>query len=497
MKTQIITLESHDDLISVRDRLSWAKTPRILLVWPKGERISLRSLDLKVLQRHADSLGAQLGIVTRLDSVRRKAEALDMPVFESSAAAQRDVWPQQAPRHRRRISPPRRDLRALRDDAMPKEAAWRSSLVARVLVFAAGVLAVFALVAVFVPRAEITLHPESRVQQLMIPVTASPGIDSVFVTGSIPARVEKVVLSGSKTVNAWSRIAVPQTAARGAVRFRNLTQNEVTIPAGTVVFASANSPARFHTVNEARLPAGLDQTVEVPIEALQGGAAGNVEAGAIQAIEGPLGLMAAVDNTEPAGGGSDTTALGANENDRLRLRESLFDELKIQADEELRKRLSGGDFLLDGTLAVSETLEETFDPPVGKPGTTLSLSARIEFSAQVASTVDLRQLADAVLNAAAPEGFSPVENSLTFEQATPPETASDGTTSWQMQAGRRILRTVDPAVIVAATRGHSTQTAETALAKISDWESKPQITLSPSWWPMLPLIPFRISVVLQ
>jgi len=53
VKTQIITLESHDDLISVRDRLSWAKTPRILLVWAKYEKVTLRQVDLKVLQRHA------------------------------------------------------------------------------------------------------------------------------------------------------------------------------------------------------------------------------------------------------------------------------------------------------------------------------------------------------------------------------------------------------------------------------------------------------------
>src|SRR3990172_7820961 len=91
MKTQIITLESHDDLISVRDRLSWAKTPRILLVWPKYEQVTLRVLDLKILQRHADSFGAQLGLVTRRTNVRRDAESLGIPVFESTSAAQKDL----------------------------------------------------------------------------------------------------------------------------------------------------------------------------------------------------------------------------------------------------------------------------------------------------------------------------------------------------------------------------------------------------------------------
>src|SRR5574339_556149 len=107
MKTQIITLESHDDLISVRDRMSWAKTPRILLVWPKYENVTLRQVDLKVLQRHAASLGAQLGLVSRIRRVRLDAEALHIPVFKSTGEAQRVVWPK--PRRRRRLQhrPPR------------------------------------------------------------------------------------------------------------------------------------------------------------------------------------------------------------------------------------------------------------------------------------------------------------------------------------------------------------------------------------------------------
>jgi hypothetical protein len=99
MKTQIITLESHDDLISVRDRMSWAKTPRILLVWPKFEKVTLRQVDLKVLQRHASTLGAQLGLVTRQRRVRADAEALGIPVFTSTGEAQKVKWPK--PRRRR------------------------------------------------------------------------------------------------------------------------------------------------------------------------------------------------------------------------------------------------------------------------------------------------------------------------------------------------------------------------------------------------------------
>src|SRR5512139_1713247 len=135
MKTQIITLESHDDLISVRDRMSWAKTPRILLVWPKYEKVTLRQVDLKVLQRHAASLGAQLGLVSRIRRVRLDAEALNIPVFKSTGEAQRLAWPK--PRRRRRLvrRAPRKDLRAQREKMLPREEAWRSAPGARVLAF--------------------------------------------------------------------------------------------------------------------------------------------------------------------------------------------------------------------------------------------------------------------------------------------------------------------------------------------------------------------------
>ncbi len=93
VKTQIITLETHDDLISVRDRMSWAKSPRILLVWPKFERITLRPVDLRVLQSHARTLGAELGLVTRIPHVKRNAEGFGIPVFATTTVAQREAWP--------------------------------------------------------------------------------------------------------------------------------------------------------------------------------------------------------------------------------------------------------------------------------------------------------------------------------------------------------------------------------------------------------------------
>jgi hypothetical protein len=166
VKTKIITLESHDDLISVRDRMSWAKTPRILLVWPKYEKVTLRLVDLKVLQRHASALGAQLGLVTRARRVRADAEELHIPVFESTGQAQRVSWPKL---RRRRIAwhAPARNLRLKRSQLPASEEAWRAHPAVRVSAFVLGVSAVLTLVALFIPRAHITLTPVSRMQSVV------------------------------------------------------------------------------------------------------------------------------------------------------------------------------------------------------------------------------------------------------------------------------------------------------------------------------------------
>jgi len=74
MKTQIIKLDSHDDVISIRDKMSWAKTERILLIFPRRLSLLMRNIDLLLLRRHAAELGAQLGIVARSNELRRLAQ---------------------------------------------------------------------------------------------------------------------------------------------------------------------------------------------------------------------------------------------------------------------------------------------------------------------------------------------------------------------------------------------------------------------------------------
>lgn len=491
MKTKIITLESHDDLISVRDKFSWAKTPRILLVWPKYENVTLRLLDLKVLQRHADSLGAQLGLVTRRGNVRRDAESLNIPVFDSTASAQKDVWLESPPRKRRIPKPPQVDLRKRRDEIRIQEPAWMKSLLGRIIIFTLGVSAVLVLAWLFIPRAEVTLNPESKNISAIIPVQASLSFNSVSLNGDVPAQEIFVTVNVEKIKTITSRIAIPKTKSKGFVQFQNLSSSEATIPAGTIV--ATEDSIRFETLNRAVLPGGVNQIVEVPIQAVNAGEDGNVDAETIFSIEGPLGLLMTVTNPESTSGGDDENAIGANETDRAELREEALNELRTAAEIEMRSQLAEKDFLLIDTIELTEILVEEFSPPENTASDSLILNMQAEFSARYLLANDIQTLIGSFLSASIPQDFISIDE-MTFDLVNTPSTDTEGVTRFQLQANQNTVKQVDVLQVFNLIRGHNLQNAKDELTNIFSLRQEPQITITPSWWNWMPLIPFNISV---
>jgi hypothetical protein len=494
LKTQIITLESHDDLISVRDKLSWAKTPRILLVWPKYEKVTLRVLDLKVLQRHTDSLGAQLGLVTRRGNVRRDAESLGIPVFSSTTKAQRELWPVFAPRTRRIAQVPRRDLRQIRDSVYKMEAPWRTSLLGLVLTFTVGVVAVLAMAGLFIPRAVLTLYPEAQTQSVVIPVAASESTKSISVTGGIPAKKLSVAVSAEQSLAIVSEISVPKSKSKGVARFTNLSQAEVNIPAGTIV--STKSSIRFITLNDTRLPAGIDKFVDVPIEAQEAGLLGNVATDTVTAVEGSLGLSISVTNPGAIKGGTNSQLIGATDEDRAKLHEVVMDNLRRDAESKLRAQIATADLLLTDTLEVAKIVEENFSPPAGQPGKALALKMRVEFSARYVSSDDLRELSLSTLNASVSNGFKPTALPA-YKVIADPSTDNSGISHFELQVTRTLLRQVDEMQVFSIVRGQKPQSVKGELVSSLSLRQEPKIAIAPSWWPWLPLIPFNLSVQIK
>ncbi|NOY99851.1 MAG: hypothetical protein GXP40_11750 [Chloroflexi bacterium] len=497
MKTQIIQLEPHDDYISIRDKMNWSKTPRILLVWPRRRRVKLHALDLKLLQRHAAALGAQLGLVTRARQIRRVAGELGIPVFGTNLAAQREAWPPRQPSLNPTRRGPRFDLRSAREQLRPPVADWRQHPATRLFFFALGVLAVLLVAAAFLPRSSIRLTPVTRTQSVTIPVRADPDVQDVFLSGSVPARQMTLVIEDSRTVAAIGEMAVPDRVARGTAQFRNLTDSPVSIPAGTIIRTSDEPPVRFVTMQDGEVAPGVGETVELPIQALVLGELGNLEADALQAIEGSLGLSLAVTNPEPTGGGEYQTVRAPTADDRERARELLLAMLERRAEEDLTAALDPDDLLFSETITLAEILDERYDPPEGQSGDRLTVTIRAEFSAEYAAAADLRELARAALAASLPEGFVPAPDSLTFEPVGALVTTSAGTTRWQMRVEQVLRPAVGETQIIYLAQGRTPDSARRRLESALSLAAPPQISVSPSWWPWLPVAPFRFDVAIE
>lgn len=303
-----------------------------------------------------------------------------------------------------------------------------------------------------------------------------------------------MTVSHEQTVPVTSRISIPNARAVGIVQFTNMGPDEITIPAGTVV--ATNTLVRFATLNTTRLPAGRDGMVEVKIEALEAGRGGNVDRGAIRVIEGTLGLSARVSNPEPTTGGGNANVTGATEEDRSDLRERVLEELGRIAKEQIRVNIGENDLLIADTLKVGEIQREDYSPPIGEAGADLTLSMQAEFMAGYLLAEDLKLLAASSVTASIPQGFSPV-GTLTFSPIETPITDDTGITRFPLQASQSIRRNLDMMQAFNLIRGRDAQTAAAALKSVLLLQSDPQITITPSWWKWLPLMPFNISMEIK
>jgi len=125
------------------------------------------------------------------------------------------------------------------------------------------------------------------------------------------------------------------------------------------------------------------------------------------------------------------------------------------------------------------------------------LNMQVEYSSLYADGSDLTELASLALNASIPSGFAATSEELTLKPVAEPILDDDGFTRWTIRAERRIVQQVSPAQVTQMIQGIRSRRAQSLLEKGLPLEDAPQINLSPSWWPWIPIVPFRISVVTE
>jgi hypothetical protein len=534
MKTYIVQLEEHDDVISAQDKISWSKAQRVLLVWPRKYRVLERRIDLLLLQRFSQQHGAQMGIVTRNSEALANARELGIPVFKNTAQARKSAaWyrtrraPHLADAERPKLDPASLRLQREALHSVPTENRWLRMAFA---ILMAAVLV--ALLAFFIPRAEIQIQPVQESQELTLNVWASPAVKAPSPSGRLPAHPMTAVVEGRDQVESTGQLQIPSQAAVGTVELTNLTDQAVLAPRGSLFLTTTQPVLQYRLTRDAALPAGAGESVQAPVEAVASGSGSNIPAGRILAVEGALGLKITVNNPQPVGGGMDRTVPAPTQADYQKLRKKLFADLQQSAKQEIQDRLATGEQLLEQTLQVRSVVEEIREPAAGQPGNQLQLTIRVEYEAWSVAEADLQQMANAALDASRKTGFRSVPASLEIDFSEPlkfpdaepvfpevtvetsPGAADSSPTAEATPAApreeteNRVARGVlhirrmaqgqwSGDVLAEAIRGKTIPEAMEILQSHIQLAQKPQISIFPGFWNRLPYFPAQITWKVQ
>ncbi len=504
MKAQIVQIDPHDDYHSVRDKMAWAQTRRLVLVWPSRPGVLSRKLDLVLLHRHAHVLGAQLGIVAEDPAVREHAHSLGLPAFGDVRDARRR-WRSRIPR----LAPERRsqplDRQALR--ALQRKRLARLSLPSarsyfwRVPVLLAGLAAIVALLVAVVPVATVRLPTALQPLETEVTLTADPAaLVADFAAGTIPARALRVEVQATGYTPVTGQREAPTTAATGRVVFTNLTGVALTIPANTQVRTTSGSSARFTTLRAATLPARIGATIDADVRAIDLGPVGNVSAGQINAIDGPLGLQLAVTNPAATLGGALAPRPAVAAIDQASVRAQLEAQLVAEAHEALAAQLQPGEFLPPETIASRGVLTESYDHALGETADVLGLTLRLSVGGLAIFEDDARAAGAAALAREVPAGYRQVEGPLSFSRSRE-TTWRDGRAAFVLRVSGQAEAVIEVNGVRALVAGKPVSEAAEALRERYALAGEPTLLVEPDvlfdLWPRLPWVAQRIVVVID
>lgn len=473
-------------MAGLRQRLLRIHSPVAIVVAPSGVRL-LRSLaNIELLRRYADQSGQRIVIVTRDAPTQDLARRHSLPVYAALARV-----PQ-----RLRGDASKADLAALPDLRRPpfyRYIAKLALLGVAVAVLAASVAGIGALAVILAPTAVVTVQPASEPVNVTLDLLASAQFRVVDAAkGQVPAKPVQVVLEESGSMATTGVKRAPDATAAGSVVFANRSQNQLTIPKGTVVRTGTGASIRFATDEEATLPGGAYSTVRVPIKAVEPGSSGNVKAGAISIAEGTLSFQVSVLNDEDLSGGSEKQVRYVTLQDRTSLRDAIAQKMRASAYTRLRQAIEADDILPEETLSITVN-EVVYDKALDAAGETLNGKVRATVSGLFLDGETLRQMLASRLNRYVPGGYL-VDASAVSYHAPANLAFSDGVISLTVSATASSQAQISKQDVRRAIAGKAVADAKSIIVRTFPVAQTPQIMLENSRLGRLPLLTSRITV---
>jgi len=479
MKIAILELHSYDDLATLQDKMLWARAPRILLVWPSRGSPRLRGpVDLVLLRRYAARLGAHMAVVTRDPQVRAWALQARVPVFPDVTAAHQRAW--RIPRLRRRR--PSRAARRVEERELRRFShrdASTAPLSLRLLAFLVGLSAVLALAGFLLPGARVELSVPARVQTATLTLRGRVGGGAE----ALPLQMITVRVSDDFTRAVRGTRLWPYKAAQGMVVFTNLSDTAVTIPAGLRIATITNPKITFQTLHQNQIPAGIGQTLTLPVVALQPGTVGNRPPDDLRLLPSPWDLHVVVTNPEPTSGGEDRPVPWPTRTEYQALKAAAEHDLRTQAIRAFHQR---GWPWVTQSLALDATLNERFTPDQPAASAYLTLHLEQRYRAWAVDPADIERWLTDLLDQRLQPGWRAQPDSLTWHllEATP-KPDQEGW-AWRLQAQRLIYPAPSPREVAAIGRGLPIAEGAARIQARLHLPARPRIEPWPSFWPWLP-----------
>lgn len=496
MKTQLLYLDPHDDTASTREKLRWVQADRVVLVWPPYGRVLHRRVDLVLVKREAARQAAQLGVVSHDPDVRAHALELRLPIFDDLESLSPDAWPAVPTAPVLPVSPPgRKPASELRPRPKAVAVPRRWDDVGRAGWMLIVILALLALSIVVGPAAVIELTPATRPAQTAIQfVFAEDPVDEEGVVW-IPSRRLEVEVEDEIRLPTRGTVMADTATASGSALFTNREETEQMVPGGTGLRTLGDKPVRFETTARAIVPPGIGGEVLVPIRATEAGEAGNVAAEAILAVEGTLGLQLTVSNPEATSGGVTQPEAGVTGSDLTRAQQALERQLLQEGNASLLEQLADGEALVPDSVAIGRVVNSDHRPQVGEPSESVLASLALVVEAVAFREDRLTEQGLAALQEIAGAQEAVVPESIRLDLIPTHDLTVSGAKLYRGAVSGETYPAVDPASLSSRAAGRAIDQARSQLTTQTELKSPPVIRLWPSWWPRLPLLPWRIQLV--
>ncbi len=496
MRKVLIPVESYDDAVSLKDKISWYPNQRIILVWPKDGRILNSELDLALIARAAKGQNADLVLVTHHPVIREWAEALCISVYPSITTAENGNLLRQGG-HVLKIRKSRGFSAVIEDkQKIPSNSSiFAAGKTLRIVPILLSILALLALCVTILPSARITYYPKISVQEIEIDLRASEVISGITLSGNIPARFKSVEVNGELSKESSGETFIPSTKSTGEVTFTNLTDFPVEVPQGTILTTGVPDGTQFILLDSVKIPSGTSGIASGRVEAITPGSAGNVKIGEITVIAGDLSDMLEVNNLQALSGGSDVETTSPDEDDYQKLKNDLINQLKTDAIAQLHAQESQNIQIIDESLLIDSVISEEQVNPVGQPSDTATI--RLDLSMKVLTYMenDLKTIALMGLNSDLQKDFIPLDDEITLEQIGGMRVDELGQAYWTVRASRVIIPKWNPDQAANQMAGKRVEDAADYLSSVMQQTEPAKIQLLTSWWPWMPFLPTQIHFV--